>query len=114
MTECIFCQIAQKKINTPLLYEDDQIVIFNDLYPKAPEHKLVVPKDHIPTLNDMNEKHATLLGHMFLKAKDIAKEIGFAESGYRTIINCNSDGGQVIYHLHLHLLGGRKLDWPPG
>lgn len=114
MTECIFCQIAQKKIATPLIYEDDQIVVFDDLYPKAPQHKLIVPKQHIPTLNDMQPEHQALLGHMLLKAREIAYETGIAEAGYRTLINCNSDGGQVIFHLHLHLLGGRKLDWPPG
>lgn len=114
MTECIFCQIAQKKISTPLIYEDDQIVAFDDLYPKAPHHKLIVPKQHIPTLNDMGPEHQELLGHMLLKAREIAYEVGIAEPGYRTLINCNAGGGQVIYHLHLHLLGGRKLDWPPG
>ncbi len=114
MSECIFCQIAQKQTATPLIYEDDQIIAFDDLYPKAPHHKLIVPKMHIPTLNDMRPEHQTLLGHMLLTAKAIAQDIGIAEDGYRTLINCNANGGQVIYHLHLHLLGGRRLDWPPG
>lgn len=114
MTTCIFCQIAQKKTETPLTYEDDQIVVFDDIYPKAPQHKLIIPKQHIPTLNNMLAEHQMLLGHMLLKAKDIAYEIGIAEKGYRTLINCNEDGGQVVFHLHLHLLGGRKLNWPPG
>lgn len=109
---CIFCKVAQNETDTQLIYEDEKIVAFNDLRPKAPEHKLIIPREHIATLNDVNDE--CLIGHMLLTAKKIAKEIGIAEEGYRILMNCNKNGGQEIYHIHLHLLGGRQMNWPPG
>src|SRR3989338_8396462 len=95
---CIFCKIAKGELNTPFIYEDEKIVAFNDLHPKAPEHKLIIPKEHIATLNDVNDE--CLLGHMILTAKKIAKEIGIAKEGYRVLMNCNKGGGQEVYHIH--------------
>jgi len=112
--ECIFCKIVRKEVSAEIIYESDKIVAFKDIKPKAPHHILIVPKKHIPTLNDIKDEDKELIGEMFLIAKKIAKDLGIAEKGYRTVFNCNPDGGQEIYHLHLHLLGGRKMHWPPG
>ena len=112
--DCIFCKVAQKEIESKLLYEDDKVVAFNDLHPKAPYHVLIVPHEHIPTLNDVDDEHADLITHMIKIAKQIAKDLGIADSGYRILMNCNSEGGQEIYHIHLHLLGGHQLKWQPG
>jgi histidine triad (HIT) family protein len=111
---CIFCKIVSREIASPLLYEDAEIVAFKDLYPKAPHHILIIPKAHIATLNDTDESHQALLGRIMLAAKQLAKELGVAESGYRVIMNCNSGGGQEVFHIHLHLLAGRQMQWPPG
>ena len=114
MTGCLFCKIASGEIKTDYLYEDDEIVAFNDLGPQAPMHGLVIPKQHIATLNDLTDDDAQLIGNMVLIAKKIASEKGFSESGFRTVMNCNADGGQSVFHIHLHLLAGRQLSWPPG
>lgn len=114
MTDCIFCKIANGEIPSELVYEDDRVVAFNDLNPQAAHHVLIIPTQHIETLNDLDESHAELAGQMVLAAARIAKARGFAEQGYRTVLNCNQDGGQSVYHIHLHLLGGRRLTWPPG
>ena len=114
MSDCIFCKIANGDIPADKLYEDDQVLVFRDLSPQAPLHALVIPKTHIATLNDLSEDNAAIIGSMFLAARQVAAEQGLAEDGYRTVMNCNNHGGQTVYHLHLHLLGGRQMTWPPG
>ena len=107
--DCVFCGIATKKIKAAILFEDDQLLVFQDIAPRAPVHLLIVPKKHIDTLNDLGAEEERLAGHMILVAARLAREKGCAESGYRLIVNCNKEGGQEIFHLHLHLLGGRAL-----
>lgn len=110
---CLFCKIAQGAIPASVVFEDDEIMAFRDLNPQAPKHVLIIPKKHISTLNDASDEHQTLLGKMMLGAK-IAHAEGISDSGYRLVLNINSDGGQTVYHIHLHLLGGRHMTWPPG
>ncbi|MBU0501386.1 MAG: histidine triad nucleotide-binding protein [Gammaproteobacteria bacterium] len=114
MTDCIFCKIAAGDIPATKLYEDDRVVAFRDLNPQAPTHLLVIPRRHIATLNDLELDDAALIGSMYLAAKEVAAAEGIAEAGYRTVFNCNRDGGQEVFHLHLHVLGGRQMSWPPG
>ncbi len=114
MSDCLFCKMVSGEIAPDKVYEDDDVLAFRDLNPQAPLHLLVIPKLHISTLNDLEEDHALLLGKMFLAAKKIAHQEGVSEEGYRTVINCNRDGGQSVYHIHLHLLAGRGMQWPPG
>lgn len=114
MSGCIFCDIASKKITTSLLYEDELVVAFNDLYPKAPIHILIIPKQHISTINDIQLDQENLIGHLFSVAKILANQLNIAEKGYRVVMNCNQHGGQAVYHIHLHFLGGKQLSWPPG
>lgn len=111
--DCLFCKIANQEIPAELIYEDDQVVAFNDINPQAPSHILIIPRKHIATLNDIEEQDEALVGHMLKTAAVIAEQQGFAESGYRTVFNCNQDGGQTVYHIHLHLLGGKPMGWPP-
>jgi len=106
---CVFCKIVNGELPAKVVYEDDLVMAFHDINPQAPVHILVIPKEHIPTLNDLEERHRELIGHIFLVIKKIAQELGIAESGYRVIVNCNRDGGQEVYHLHYHLLGGKPL-----
>jgi len=112
--DCIFCKIAKKEIETDVIFEDEDILAFKDLNPKAPVHLLFIPKKHIPSMNDLAEEDASILGRMLLKAKETAKKHGISEDGYRIVINCNKNAGQEVFHLHAHLLGGRKFSWPPG
>lgn len=112
--ECIFCNILQGKIPSKSVYRDENYYAFGDINPQAPVHILVVPIKHIPTVNDLTEGEKDLIGGMFLLAKKIAKEKGISESGYRLVLNCQKDAGQVIYHIHLHIIGGRVMKWPPG
>ncbi|MCG7586931.1 histidine triad nucleotide-binding protein [Photobacterium sp. OFAV2-7] len=112
--DCIFCKIASKEIPSTLLYEDEQIVAFNDNAPQAPTHVLLVPHQHIETINDLGKQDSALIGHMILTATQLAKDLSLAEDGYRLVWNCNRQGGQAVYHIHLHLLGGRNMHWPPG
>ena len=114
MSECLFCKMVSGEIAPDKVYEDDDVLAFRDISPQAPHHVLVIPKEHIATLNDLEMRHAALLGKMYLAVKAIAKQEGVAEGGYRTVMNCNSDGGQTVYHIHLHMLAGRGLQWPPG
>ena len=107
--ECIFCRIAKGEIPSEKIMEDDEIIAFKDIRPAAPVHILVIPKIHIPTLNDVTADKLPLLGKMVGAARDLAKKFGIAESGYRTIINCNKGAGQEVFHLHLHVLGGRPV-----
>jgi len=111
--DCLFCKIVNKEIPADILYQDDRVIAFRDINPQAPFHALVIPRRHIPTLNDLAEDDCELVGYMLKVASEIAEEHGFAEDGYRTVFNCNSYGGQTVYHIHLHLLGGKPLGWPP-
>ncbi len=112
MTDCLFCKMVAGDIKPDTVYQDDQVLAFRDISPQAPMHILVIPKQHVATLNDLDD--VTLAGHILLTATKIAQQQGFAEAGYRTVLNCNQDGGQAVYHLHLHLLAGRQMHWPPG
>ena len=114
MTDCIFCKMANGEIQPDVVLESDDILAFRDLNPQAPVHILIIPKRHISTLNDIEQDDAELIGKLYLTAKQIARNEGLAEPGYRTVMNCNADGGQAVYHIHLHLLGGRSMGWPPG
>ncbi len=114
MDDCLFCKMVSGEIEPDVLYEDDQVLAFRDINPQAPFHALVVPKRHIGTLNDLTDDDAELMGRLLLAAKRVAADAGIAEAGYRTLINCNAEGGQVVFHIHLHLLGGRPMGWPPG
>ncbi len=112
MSDCLFCKIIAGEIPCEKIYEDADVFAFHDIDAKAPYHFLVIPKKHIATLNDAHD--ATLLGKLILTASKIAKQLGFAQDGYRVAMNCNERGGQTVYHIHLHCLGGRDLNWPPG
>ncbi len=112
--DCLFCKMAQGEIKPDVLYEDDHVLAFRDINPQAPVHFLVIPKEHITTLNDVTGQQAELIGRLYLAAQKIAAEEGVSESGYRTLINCNADAGQSVWHVHLHVLGGRSMAWPPG
>lgn len=114
MDDCIFCKIVAGEIPSEYLFEDDDLIAFEDINPVAPTHVLIVPRKHIATLNDLRESDAALVGKMFLAAKDIAKSKGISEEGYRAVFNCMAGAGQAVFHIHLHLLGGRPLQWPPG
>ncbi|MBK1617879.1 histidine triad nucleotide-binding protein [Lamprobacter modestohalophilus] len=114
MSDTIFGKIANGEVAADLIYEDDEVVAFRDLNPQAPVHVLVIPRKPIPTLNDAGPEDAELLGRLMLAAAKVAQQEGIAEQGYRTLINCNAGGGQTVYHLHVHLIGGRPLQWPPG
>ncbi len=114
MSDCLFCKMVSGEIKPDVVYEDDLILAFRDINPQGPTHVLVIPKEHIETINDLEEHHAELMGKLYLTAAKIAAEEGIAEKGYRTVMNCNSDGGQEVYHIHLHLIGGRGMTWPPG
>lgn len=109
MPDCIFCNIINKKISTEFIYEDDLLVAFNDIKPSAPVHILIVSKKHIPTINDITDTDEKLMGQMILTAKKIAKDKGLDKSGYKLVFNVGRGGGQIIYHIHLHLLAGSKL-----
>ena len=111
---CLFCRIAKREIPTKVVLEDPRFMAFEDVNPQAPVHVLIIPKEHIEKISNLDERHATLVGTLVLAAKHIAREKGVQESGYRIIMNCNRDAGQAIAHLHIHLLGGRKFTWPPG
>ena len=109
MSDCIFCKIVDGEIPATVVYEDDEMLVFEDINPKAPVHLLLIPKQHIATLNDAGSDHSGLLGELTIKAAELAMDRGVSETGYRVLINCNPDGGQEVFHLHLHLLGGRRL-----
>ncbi len=114
MEDCLFCKISNHEIPSKIVMENDDLVAFNDIAPQAPVHVLIIPKKHITTLNDLTLEDESLVGKMILAAKNLAVQLGIAENGYRTVFNCNRDGGQAVYHIHLHLLGGRAMNWPPG
>lgn len=111
---CLFCKIAAGQIPADTVFENDKVLAFRDINPAAPSHILVIPKKHIATMNDATADDKSLLGEMMLVARDIAHREGVAEDGYRLAVNTNRDGGQSVYHIHLHLLAGRQMSWPPG
>ena len=114
MSDCLFCKIINRDIPATLIYEGDQLVAFQDINPQAPMHILIVPKRHIATLNDLTADDHDIIGSMVQRATIIANDQKYGHSGYRTVFNCNADGGQTVFHIHLHLLGGRTMTWPPG
>ena len=114
MSDCIFCKIVDGSIPAEKVFENDDLIAFEDLNPVAPVHVLVIPKRHVATLNDIEDGDADMLGQLFLAAKKIAAERGLSDDGYRTVVNCMSGAGQSVFHIHLHLLGGRPFQWPPG
>ena len=114
MSDCLFCKMASGEIQPDVVYENDEVLAFRDINPQAPTHVLVIPRRHISTLNDLSEADAELVGKLFLAAKEVARIDGIAEAGYRTVMNCNAQAGQTVFHIHLHVLGGRAMHWPPG
>lgn len=114
MQNCLFCKIVNQEIATPIIYADANVIAFTDIKPQAPHHTLIIPRKHIATLNDLNAEDMLLAGHLLYTAQQLAKQFNIAKAGYRVVMNCNEAGGQAVYHIHLHLLGGRSLSWPPG
>lgn len=113
MTDCIFCKIAAGEIPATIVHEDDDVVAFRDLNPQAPVHVLIIPRRHVPSLDEATENHRDLLGRLFLAAKELAAKEKIA-GGYRLVNNCGASAGQSVFHIHVHLLGGRAMGWPPG
>ncbi len=111
---CLFCRIVSGEIPASKVYEDDEVLAFNDINPQAPLHVLVIPKRHISTTNDLSPQDDALVGTLVRRAAAIAREKGYADRGYRSVLNCNAEAGQTVFHIHLHLLAGRGLGWPPG
>lgn len=111
---CLFCRIVAGEIPASKVFEDGDLLAFNDINPQAPVHVLIVPKEHVATTNDLDAGHDALVGKLVRRAAAIAAERGYAGRGYRTVLNCNADAGQTVFHIHLHLLAGRPLGWPPG
>jgi histidine triad (HIT) family protein len=114
MTDCLFCKFVSGEIKPQTVYEDDDVLAFRDINPQAPCHVLIVPKRHISTLNDLTPDDAELVGKLYLAARKVAQQEGIDTAGYRTVINCNEQAGQTVFHIHLHLMGGRPMGWPPG
>ena len=112
--DCLFCKIVAGEVPSKRIYENEEILVFHDVSPQAPFHALIIPKSHISTVNDFSEEQKSLAGNLFLTAKLVARDQGFSVDGYRLVLNTNKDGGQVIFHVHIHLLAGRQLSWPPG
>lgn len=114
MSDCLFCKIRDREIPGDIIFENENVLAFNDINPQAPLHVLIIPKEHIATTNDIDASNIHLIGEMYLAAKALAAKNGVDKNGYRAVINCNKFGGQEVYHLHLHLIGGRQMHWPPG
>jgi len=112
--DCIFCKIAKRELKSDILYEDDKVVAFKDINPQAPVHVLVIPKEHISKISDINETNKEIISDLIVVANKIADDLKVKESGYRLVLNCGSNAGQEVFHIHLHLLGGRRFSWPPG
>lgn len=112
--ECLFCKIATGEIPAKIRYSDETIIAFDDIHPQAPHHLLIIPRKHIATINNVESSDNQLVGQMLQVAKKLAHELQIAEQGYRVLMNCNAAGGQMVFHIHLHLLGGRQMTWPPG
>jgi len=113
-TECLFCKFASGEVKTDVVFETEKVFAFRDINPQAPTHILIIPRRHIATINDLSKSDAKLIGNLYLVAKELAKDEGFSEDGYRVVMNCNAAAGQTVFHVHLHLLGGRLFNWPPG
>lgn len=111
---CIFCKIVRGEIPARKVHEDDALLAFHDVSPQAPVHVLVIPKDHVPTLDDLGPEHETLLGRIGLTIPRIARDLGLSDDGYRVVANCRAKAGQSVFHIHFHILGGRVMNWPPG
>lgn len=114
MADCLFCKIVAGQIPGSIVFQNEHVVAFRDITPRAPTHVLIVPRRHIATLNDLTPEDDALVGEVVRAAAAVAKEQGFADRGYRTVFNCNAEAGQTVFHIHLHLLGGRPMSWPPG
>ncbi len=114
MENCIFCKIARGEIPAEVVWKDEHVLVFKDIHPATPKHFLAIPLEHIPTVNDADANNAAILGRLFVAAAETAKKFGFAESGYRCVVNCNRDAGQELFHLHMHIMAGKKFGWPPG
>lgn len=114
MEDCIFCKIVNGNIPSKKIYEDDKVYAFYDINPEAPTHFLVIPKEHIQSVNSLNENNVEIISHIFKVINELVVKLGIAESGYRIVNNCGKDGGQTVSHIHFHILGGRSLQWPPG
>jgi histidine triad (HIT) family protein len=114
MTDCLFCRIINRDIPSKIVFEDDRIFAFEDINPQAPTHILIIPKQHFASLKETPADSQELLGHILIKAREIARERGLQESGYRLVLNTGRDSGQEVFHIHFHLLGGRRMSWPPG
>lgn len=114
MSDCLFCKIIKREIPASIVYEDDHVIAFNDINPQAPMHVLVVPRKHIPTLNALDPGDDAIVGEVVRRGAAIAADKGYAESGFRTLFNTNAGAGQTVFHIHLHVLGGRRFSWPPG
>ena len=114
MADCLFCKIIERKIPSSIVYEDERVFAFNDINPQAPTHVLVIPKRHIESLNEISTEDDQIVGELVRRAAAIAKERGISAGGYRTVFNTNREAGQTVFHIHLHLLGGRSMHWPPG
>ena len=114
MTDCLFCKIIAGDIKAAIVHQDDDFVAIKDINPQAPLHVLILPRQHVATINDLTPANDSLVGAMFRLAASLAKQHGYAERGYRTVFNCNSEAGQSVFHIHLHLLAGRPMGWPPG
>ena len=114
MSDCLFCRLAAGEIPATIVYQDEHVLAFKDINPQAPTHLLVIPRRHISTLNDLTPEDDRIVGEVTRRAAALAREHGHADRGYRVVFNCNADAGQTVFHIHMHLLGGRKLTWPPG
>lgn len=112
--DCLFCKIAAGEINADVIFENENVMAFRDINPQAPTHVLVIPKNHIATINELTDRDSGTVGALHLAARDIARQEGIADAGFRTVMNCNAAAGQTVFHIHLHVLGGRELSWPPG
>ena len=114
MSDCIFCKIVKGEIPSKKIYEDDKVIAFNDVNPQSPVHLLVIPKEHIPSMNHIDDNNYSIIGHIHLVISKIVKDMGLNDKGYRVVNNCGEDGGQTVDHIHFHVLGGRSFKWPPG
>ncbi len=114
INDCLFCKIVEKKIPADIVYESEDVIAFKDIEPKAPIHCLIIPKKHISTINDIDGSNSNIIGLMYEAAVQLARIFNVDKDGYRVVMNCNSNGGQTVYHIHLHFLAGRQLSWPPG
>ena len=112
--DCLFCKIISGDIPAKIIYTDEKVVVFDDINPQAPQHKLIIPRKHISTINELQVEDNELIGHMLQTAKKLAKDLHIDQDGYRLVMNCNAGAGQTVFHIHAHLLGGRQMTWPPG